>query len=227
MPVGSSTRAAATSPRTASPVQQLYLWYLLLIPQGATVAAVATFHGPLAGPLPFIYFLGGFIAVAIYAAVIAMYVDMPRVWWRALLAVGDGPIVIAIAGLTLHGWRILDLAAWFFLSESLSIYLAIAVLAVGPGGPTGSQRQASLGIMAISVGAVCLMLGGTTFPELAADWRGAVEFTVGLVMSTIVGCLALGNQPVRTSDQAQGPLLGSLGLFAVAVGGGVLLRLYG
>jgi hypothetical protein len=32
---------------------------------------------------------------------------------------------------------------------------------------------------------------------------------------------------MRDSDQAMGPLLGTLGLFAVAVGGGVLLRLYG
>ena len=208
-------------------VGKLYLWYLLLVPQGATVAAVVTFHGPLSGPLPFIYFIGGFVAVAIYAAVTAMYVEMPRVWWRAVLAVGDGPIVIAVAALTLHGWRILDLAAWFFLSESLSVYLAIALRAIGPGGPRGSQRHASLGIMAASIAAVSLMLGGTTFPELADDWRGAVEFVVGLVLSTVIGYFALGREPARNADQAQGPLLASLGLFAVAVGGGVLLRRYG
>src|SRR5690242_18419319 len=98
----------------AGTLERLYLWYLLLIPQGATFAAALTYRGPSGGNINAVIWLVGAVTVAIYGAFIAAFVALPRAWWRAALVVLDGPAVIAAAALTLPGWRVLDLATWFF-----------------------------------------------------------------------------------------------------------------
>jgi hypothetical protein len=205
-------------------IQRIYLWYLLLIPQGATFAAIVTYRGPSDSFLPMVFFFAGFTAVAVYAAVAISFFQMPRVWWRALIAILDGPAVLALATLTLHGRRILDLASWFFLSESLSIYLAIAALALFSGRPSRDEKRATLLIVAVSVAVVALVLGWSTWPQLAADWRDALVFGLGLVESTVVTYLVLDRKPVRSDDKNMVPLIVTLVLWGAAVAAGAIVR---
>ena len=207
----------------AGALERLYLWYLLLIPQGATFAAALTYTGPSGGNWNAVIWLVGAVTVAIYGAFIAAFVGLPRSWWRVALVVFDGPAVIAAAALTLHGWRMLDLATWFFLSEGLSVFLGMLVIA--PRAPTPGLGAATAGI-ALICGAAIAIFDGSVWGQLFADWRSAVLFAVGLVEGTVAaGAAFAGAKPIRDPD-AQGRWIGlALALWHVAFGVGIAVRL--
>ncbi len=199
----------------------MYLGYLLGAPLGATVMATVTYDGPKDAVLGILYF-GGAISVCIYAAFVATYLVGPTAWWRVLLAFVDGPLLVAIAAVTLHGWRILDLTTWFFVAEAVGIFLGIAIVAwrklrrlAGP----------SMAIMVGCIAAVCVGSGWALFPKLAGDWRGALMFAASIAQATISAYwIADRDRTVRDSDSSMVVILASLGLFHVAIGLGALLR---
>lgn len=207
----------------AGTLERLYLWYLLLIPQGATFAAALTYRGPSGGNINAVIWLVGAVTVAIYAAFVAAFVGLPHARWRAALVVLDGPVVIAAAALTLHGWRVLDLASWFFLSEGLSVFLGMLVIA--PRAPTPGLGAVTAGIALACAGAIAAF-DGSVWGQLFADWRSAVLFAVGLVEGTIAaGAAFAGAKPVRDGDAQARWILLSLLLWHVAFGVGIAVRL--
>lgn len=201
--------------------EKLYLGYLLFAPIGATVMATVTYDGPADFVLGLLW-LGGAVAVAIYAAFMASYLVAPKVWWRALLAIIDGPLWIAVAALTLRGWELLDLATWFFVAESLGIYIAIALVAIRK---LRGEALASVGIMLACIGVVCFACGWALFPKLAGDARGALMFAAAIAQSTVASYWVTDrDETVRSADASAKVILVSMGLFHVAIGLGALLR---
>jgi hypothetical protein len=199
-------------------VEKLYLGYLLAAPLGATVMATITYAGP-ADVVLGVLALGGAIAVAIYAAFISTYLVAPAAWWRVLLAIVDGPLLVAIAAVTLHGWRVLDLTTWFFVAEAIGIYLGIAALALRKG------EAAASGIMLACIAVVCVAAGWALFPRLAADGRGALMFAASIAQASIAAYwVADRDRTVRDADTSATVILASIGLFFVAIGLGALLR---
>lgn len=199
-------------------VDKLYLGYLLGAPLGATVMATVTYDGPKDVVLG-ILGLGGAVAVAVYAAFIATYLVGPKVWWRALLAIVDGPLLVALAAVTLHGWQVLDLTTWFFISEAVGIYLGIAILA------WREHEMPAVAIMLACIGLVCFGSGWALFPKLAGDWRGALMFAASIAQSTVSAYwIADRDRSVRDADASAVVILASMGLFCVAIGLGALLR---
>jgi hypothetical protein len=74
--------------------------------------------GPQARPTEIVLFglwLVGAAAVAVYGAFVGLYLALPRGRLRALIAIVDGPLWIPVTAVTLDGWRVLDLATWFFI----------------------------------------------------------------------------------------------------------------
>jgi hypothetical protein len=211
-------RSARYDDGVSRAVEKLYLGYLLGAPLGATVMATVTYDGPKDFVLG-ILSLGGAVAVAIYAAFIATYLVGPKVWWRALLAIVDGPLLVALAAVALDGWRILDLTTWFFVAEAVGIYLGIAAVAVR------ANEMPAVGIMLACVGLVCFGSGWALFPKLAGDWRGAVMFAASIAQSGVSAYwIADRDRSVRDADTSSVVILVSLGLFFVAIGLGALLR---
>jgi len=199
-------------------VEKLYLGYLLAAPLGATVMATVTYAGPADAVLG-VLGIGGAVAIAIYAAFIATYLTGPAVWWRALLAIIDGPLLVAIAAVTLDGWRVLDLTTWFFVAEAIGIYLGIALLA------WRKDELPSAGIMLACIAVVCLAAGWALFPKLAADWRSAVMFAASIAQATISAYwIADRDRTVRDADASSVVILVSIGLFFASIGVGALLR---
>ena len=199
-------------------VEKVYLGYLLAAPLGATVAAKVTYDGPKDVVLG-ILSLGGAVAVAVYAAFIATYLVGPKVWWRALLTIVDGPLLVALAAVTLDGWRILDLTTWFFVSEAVGIYLGIAVLA------WRKHETPAVAIMLACIGIVCFGAGWALFPKLAGDWRSAVMFAASIAQACVSAYwTADRDRSMRDADASAVVILASMGLFFVAIGLGALLR---
>lgn len=211
----------APPPLARPAIERLYLAYLLFAPLGATVMATVTYAGPPDFVLALLW-LGGAVAVSIYAAFASTYLLAPRAWWRVLLVILDGPLWLLLAALALHGWEILDLATWFFVSEAIGIYLAIAIVAARTV-PIGAA--ATIGIMLGCIAIVCFACGWALFPKLSGDPRAAVMFALSIVQATIAAYWIVGrDQPVRDGDQSSVAILVCLGLFHVAIGFGALLR---
>ena len=145
---------------------------------------------------------------------------------RALHAsAADGPLVIAIAAATLHGLRVLDLATWFFVSESLSLYVAIAILALVSGRPSRNEKWASLGIMAACIAVVAVVCGWSLWGELAASPVDAIVFGVGLVESTAVACVVLTRDVAAREQKAQMvPMIAAMVLWIAACAAGAIAR---
>jgi hypothetical protein len=201
--------------------EKLYLGYLLFAPIGATVMATITYDGPADIVLGLLW-ITGVAAVAVYAAFVASYLVAPKAGWRALLAIVDGPLWIAIAALTLRGWELLDLATWFFVAESLGIYLAIALVAIRK---LRGDALASVGIMVACIGVVCFACGWALFPKLAGDPRGALMFAAAIAQSTVASYwITDRDETVRSTDASATVILVSVGMFHVAIGLGALLR---
>lgn len=223
MPIG---RVEASVPAAPEPSrgagERLYLAYLLCIPLGATAMATVTYDGPKDIVLAVLWLIGA-VAVAIYASFVATYLVAPRAWWRVVLAILDGPLWLVLAALALHGWDLLDLATWFFVEESIGVYLAIAIVAVRKLGVSGAS--ASVGIMLACIAGVCFAAGWRLFPELAADSRGALLFAGAVVQSTIASAAIVdANRPVRDSDRAGTAVLAALGVFHLGIGIGAFVR---
>jgi len=203
------------------PFATLYFAYLLLAPLGATTMAMVTYTGPADFVLALMW-LGGAVAIAIYAVFVASYLVAPKTWWRAALAILDGPLWLVLAILTLRGWEVLDLTTWFFVAESIGIYLAIAIVAVRKA-PFGATT--SIGIMVVCIIVVCYTCGWALLPKLAHDGRAALMFVAAIAQSTAVSYgIVDRDQPVRDSDRSAVIILVTLGLMQVALGIGALLR---
>jgi len=198
--------------------ERLYIGYLLFVPLGATVMATITYAGP-ADFMLFVLWLGGAVAVAIYAAFVGTYLVAPKVWWRALIAIIDGPLWLLAAVLALDGWRTLDLMTWYFVTEALAVYLAIAWRALVV------NELPSAGIMLACIAVVCFACGWTLWPELAHDTRGALLFVLALLQSTIVAYAVVERDTaVRDADASSQAILAAIGLFHLGIGVGCLLR---
>jgi hypothetical protein len=202
-------------------LEKLYFAYLLSAPLGAAVMAFVTYAGPPDLMIGLLYF-GGAIAISIYAAFVGSYLVAPRVWWRALLVILDGPLWMLVAAATLHGWHLLELMTWFFAAESLGIYIAIALVAVRKAGP---QAPASIGIMAACAAVVCFGCGWGLWPMLAHDGRAAAMFALSIAQATYgAHSIVDRDETVRDADKSAFVILAALGLFHVALGLGALLR---
>jgi hypothetical protein len=201
--------------------EKLYFGYLLLAPLGATVMATATYAGPKDFVLGLMW-LAGAVAVSIYAAFVATYLVAPKVWWRVIVAIVDGPLFVVVAALALHGWEILDLTTWYFVAESLGIYLGIALVALRK---AGDFALPSVGIMVACIAIVCYACGWALLPKLVGDWRGAVLFAASIAESAAASYwTADRDRTVRGADTSSKVILASLGLFNVAIGIGVYVR---
>jgi len=207
------------------PLEKLYFAYLLLAPLGATTMATVTYAGP-ADFMLFVLWLGGAVAISIYAMFVGTYLVAPKTRWRAVLAIVDGPLWLVIAMLTLHGWQILDLTTWFFVAESIAIYLAIALVAVNR---LRSNALAIVGIMIACIAVVCFACGWALLPKLEHDLRGALLFAVSIAQATVGSYWIVDrHEPVRESDASTDAngfmILKTIGLMQVAIGLGALLR---
>jgi hypothetical protein len=54
--------------------------------------ATVTYAGP-ADFMLFVLWLGGAVAISIYGMFVGTYLVAPKTWWRAALAVVDGPVL--------------------------------------------------------------------------------------------------------------------------------------
>ena len=220
MPIGRAA-AAKPEPQPRAAVEWIYFAYLLFAPLGATAMAAATYRGP-DGLVLGVLWLAGAVAIAIYAAFVITYLVAPTVWWRVLLVILDGPLWIVLAAIALHGWDVLALATWFFVAESLGVYLAIAIVAVRK---LRRDAGASVGIMLACAAAVCFAAGWALVPKLVADGLGALMFAAAIVQSTAASVAIVDrDRVVRGADTSAGATLVALGLFHVAIGAGVFIR---
>lgn len=216
-------------PSSAKPgvIARAYLWYMLLVPQGATVAALATYRGPSGGTINLFLWLAGAVAVAVYAAFVTTYTTLPRARWRAAVALVDGPIFLIAAIASLHGWRVLDLTAWFFLVESLSLYAGILIVALTTD-LDAMERNASIGIMVVCMGVVGLMVGWSIWPRVFASGRALALFVLDFAASTIgVVMVANRREPARSGDQSFVPVLVTILLWMAALVVGAIGRVNG
>ncbi|MBX5483928.1 MAG: hypothetical protein IRZ16_19060 [Myxococcaceae bacterium] len=216
--------SAPDAPRPNAWLDRLYLAHLLFAPLGATVLAVVTYKGPGDFVLALLW-LGGASTVAVYAAFVGLYYSLPRGRFRPILAIVDGPLWVLVAAVTLDGWGVLDLATWLFVSESLAIFIGIAVLALRSFSP--KEAAPSVGIMVVCIAVVCFACGWAFWPHLLRSLKDAALFCLGLTHSTIGAYRAADNEAqVRSQEMDSRIILATVGLFHVAIGVGAALRLW-
>lgn len=129
-------------------LHQLHLIYLGCLPAVATWIAISSSPPRF----PILIFLGGTALVGVYLAVVGSYTPPSTSISFALFTLVDGPVIAAIGNQELSA-ILLDA----FLIDSITIWLAIALVATTTDRPSPDQQIATYGLTLVAISTIALL----------------------------------------------------------------------
>ncbi|MEJ2751020.1 MAG: hypothetical protein P8183_24395, partial [Anaerolineae bacterium] len=157
-------------------IGRLHLIYLGLLPSLATFALLRVYGFAY----PFVLFIVGTAATAVYLAATYSYTRLPQSLGANLFVLLDGPL-FALAGWGGQTGSPWGFAIEGFLVDGTAVWLAILGLSIVSTLPTPGQRAASIGIMVAVLGVTAVVFWPYLRDNLWGHWfrTGALVAGIG------------------------------------------------
>lgn len=177
-------------------VGRFHLIYLGLLPSLATFALLRQYGFAY----PFVLFIVGTAATAIYLAATYSYTRLPHSLAANLFVLLDGPL-FALLGWGGRAGSPLAFVIEGFLVDGTAVWLAIFGLSLASTLPTPGQRAASIGIMAAVLGMATAVFWPYLRDNIWGEWLPMSAIAFGIIEATVVWHQLLETgSPTRDND---------------------------